>query len=291
VKEHAFPVKRDARRAFERAAASYDAHAVLHREVGARLLAHLDPIRIEPRRIVDLGCGTGQSFAAMGKRFPRAELIGLDFSAAMLRHARRRTGWFRRAFASGAARLVCADAERLPLAHASVDFVFSNLALQWCRPEPAFAEAARVLPTGGLFMFSTLGPDTLKELRAALSTIDGASHVHEFVDMHDLGDTLVGCGFAEPVMEMEVLTLEYACVGDLARDLKSTGAHNALAQRARGLVTPRRWKRVVEAYEERRRSGALPATYEIIYGHAWKAAPRRTADGRQVIGFRERGAP
>ncbi|HEX7559786.1 MAG TPA: methyltransferase domain-containing protein, partial [Usitatibacter sp.] len=189
------------------------------------------------------------------------------------------------------ARLVCADAERLPLAHGSVDFVFSNLALQWCRPEAAFAEAARVLPTGGLFMFSTLGPDTLKELRAAFSAVDGASHVHGFVDMHDLGDTLVHCGFAEPVMEMEVLTLEYASLGDLARDLKSTGAHNALPRRSPGLVAPRRWKRVVEAYEGRRRDDALPATYEIIYGHAWKAAPRRIADGRQVIDFRERGAP
>jgi malonyl-CoA O-methyltransferase len=290
VKDQVFPVKSDARRAFERAAASYDAHAVLHREVGKRLFEHLDPIRIEPRRIVDLGCGTGQSFAALEKRFPRAQLVGLDFSAAMLAQARRRTGWVRRAFASNVARLVCADAERVPLAHGSVDLIFSNLAMQWCRPQVAFAEAARVLSTGGLFMFSTFGPDTLKELRAAFSGIDGSPHVHAFIDMHDLGDTLVHSGFAEPVMEMEVLTLEYASVGDLARDLKGTGAHNALPQRSRGLTTPRRWKRIVDAYEARRRDDALPATYEIIYGHAWKAAPRRTADGRQVIDFHERGA-
>jgi malonyl-CoA O-methyltransferase len=291
VKEPAFPVKADARRAFERAAASYDAHAVLHREVGKRLLEHLDPIRIEPRRIVDLGCGTGASFAALEKRFPRAQLVGLDFSTAMLAQARSRTGWIRRAFASNVARLVCGDAEHLPLAHGSVDFIFSNLAMQWCRPPVAFAEAARVLPTGGLFMFSTFGPDTLKELRAAFSDIDDSLHVHAFIDMHDLGDTLVHSGFAEPVMEMEVLTLEYASVRDLASDLKATGAHNALPQRPRGLTTPRRWKRLVDAYEARRHGDVLPATYEIIYGHAWKAAPRRTADGRQVIDFHERGAP
>jgi malonyl-CoA O-methyltransferase len=290
VKDQVFPVKGDARRAFGRAAESYDAHAVLHREVGLRLLEHLDPIRIEPRRILDLGCGTGQSFAALEKRFPRAQLIGLDFSAPMLGQARRRTGWVRRAFASNVARLVCADAEHLPLAHGSVDFIFSNLAMQWCRPQVAFAEAARALPTGGLFMFSTLGPDTLKELRAAFSGIDDSPHVHAFIDMHDLGDTLVHSGFAEPVMEMEVLTLEYASVGDLARDLKATGAHNALPRRPRGLTTPRRWKRIVDAYEARRRDDALPATYEIIYGHAWKAAPRRAADGRQIIDFHERGA-
>lgn len=291
MKEHVFPVKRDARRAFERAAQSYDAHAVVQREIGERLLAHLDPIRIEPRRIVDLGCGTGRSFEAMRKRFPHAELVGLDFSAAMLRRARYRTGWLRAAFSSRAPRLVCADAERLPFAPGSVDFIFSNLALQWCRPEIAFAEAAQALSTGGLLMFSTLGPDTLKELRCAFAATDEESHVNAFVDMHDLGDALVHAGFAEPVMEMEVLTLEYTALADLARDLKATGAHNVLPQRRRGLTTPRRWKRVVDLYEARRRDGALPATFEIVYGHAWKAAPRRAADGRQVIEFRARSAP
>ena len=287
MKMHVFPVKGPARRAFERAAATYDASAVLHREVGRRLFEHLDPIRIEPRRIVDLGCGTGAAFEALGKRYPKADLIGVDFSMAMLRGARARTGWLRRAFGRGDPRLVCADAERLPLAHGSVDFVFSNLALQWCRPENVFAEAARMLPTDGLFMFSTLGPDTLKELRAAFGE---RCHVHDFVDMHDLGDALVHAGFADPVMEMEVITLEYAEVGDLARDLKATGAHNALPERARGLTTPRRWKRMAERYEAQRRGGALPATYEIVYGHAWKTAPRRTPDGRQVIDFQVRGA-
>lgn len=288
MKEQALPVKGDARRAFERAAATYDASAVLEREVGRRLFEHLDPIVIAPRRIVDLGCGTGDAFETLGKRFPKAELVGVDFSQAMLHRARGRSGWLRRALGSGGPRLVCADAERLPLAHASVDLVFSNLALQWGRPEGVFAEAARVLPTGGLLMFSTLGPDTLKELRAAF---DGDAHVHAFVDMHDLGDALVHAGFADPVMEMEVITLEYSRVDDLARDLKATGARNALAGRARGLITPRRWKRMADRYEAHRRDGALPATFEIVYGHAWKTAPRRTADGSQVIDFRERGAP
>ena len=287
MKEHVFAAKGSARRAFERAATTYDASAVLHREVGQRLFEHLDPIRIEPRRIVDLGCGTGPAFEALGKRYPQADLIGVDFSTAMLRRARARTGWLRRTFGHRGPRLVCTDAERLPLAHGSVDFVLSNLALQWCRPENVFAEAARVLPTGGLFMFSTLGPDTLKELRAAF---DEQRHVHDFVDMHDLGDALVHAGFADPVMEMEVITLEYAEVGDLARDLKATGAHNALPARTRGLTTPRRWTRMAERYEAQRRGGALPATYEIVYGHAWKTAPRRTADGRQVIDFQVRGA-
>jgi malonyl-CoA O-methyltransferase len=206
----------------------------------------------------------------------------------MLARARGRTGWRARTFGSGAPRLVCADAERLPLAHASVDFLFSNLALQWSPPGAVFAEAARVLPAGGLFMFSTLGPDTLKELRAAFG--ESTAHVHAFVDMHDVGDALVHAGFADPVMEMEVITLEYTRVEDLARDLRATGARNALPHRARGLTTPRLWKRMAERYEAQRRDGALPATFEIVYGHAWKGAPRRT-DGRQVVDFRPREAP
>ncbi len=290
MKERVHPERRAARRAFERAAPTYDAAAILQREVEARLFEHLDPIVIEPRRIVDLGCGTGHAFAAMGKRYPKAEIIGVDFSLAMLARARGRAGWLRRAF-SCAPGLVCADAERLPFAHASIDLVFSNLALQWLRPENAFAEAARVLPAGGLLMFSTLGPDTLKELRAAFAEADRAPHIHAFVDMHDLGDALVHGGFADPVMEMEVITLEYQSLAGLAHDLRATGARNADPRRGRGLMTPRQRQRVVARYEASRRGGALPATFEIVYGHAWKAAPRRIADGRQVIGFRERGAP
>jgi malonyl-CoA O-methyltransferase len=291
VSETAAPDKRAARRAFERAADTYDKSAVLHREVGRRLLEHLDPVRIDPARIVDAGCGTGAHFHALGEKYPRAELIGIDFAPAMLRQARERSPWWRRALgAASPRRLVCADAERLPLAAASAQFVFSNLALQWCRAEAFFAEAARVLAADGLLMFSTFGPDTLKELRRAFAHADGAPHVHPFVDMHDLGDALVHAGFAEPVMEMEVITVEYTGVAALARDLKAVGATNALAARARGLMGRHRWDRVVREYESQRRGGTLPATYEVVYGHAWKAPPRRGADGRQVIDFPPRRA-
>jgi len=137
-------------------------------------------------------------------------------------------------------------------------------------------------------MFSTFGPDTLKELRAAFAAVDDYAHVNPFVDMHDLGDALVHAGLAEPVMEMEVLTLEYASVEAVARDLKAIGARNVLPGRPRGLSGRGRWQRMVAAYERERRGGVLPATYEVIYGHAWKVAPRKLADGRQVIDFRPR---
>ena len=281
-----FPEKPAVRRAFERAAETYDRHNVLQCEIGLRLLKHLDPIRIDPARIVDIGCGTGLFFEELRKRFPKPELVGVDIAHAMLRKAAARTPLWKRALGLRHPRLVCGDAESLPLAGGAAQLVFSNLALQWTRPDAVFREAARVLQPGGLFIFSTFGPDTLKELRGAFADADGHGHVNAFVDMHDLGDALVHAGFADPVMEMEVITLEYSCVEAIARDLKAIGARNALPNRPRGLAGRERWRRVIAGYERyRREGGALPATYEVIYGHAWKTAPRRTADGRQVIEF------
>jgi malonyl-CoA O-methyltransferase len=279
-----FPDKRAVRRGFERAAGHYESSAVLQQEIGRRLLEHLDPIRIEPRRVLDVGCGTGRDLEALGRRYPKAQVIGVDFSAAMLAGARGRAPWWRR-FARASAGLLRADAELLPLAPGTADFVFSNLTLHWCDPQAFFAEASRTLSAGGLLLFSTFGPDTLKELRDAFRAVDPSPHVHGFIDMHDLGDLLVHAGFADPVMEMESITVEYADLPALARELRNTGGTNASPGRSRGLMTSARWQRVAKAYESKRRDGALPATCEVVYGHAWKGAPRRTADGRQVIDF------
>jgi malonyl-CoA O-methyltransferase len=285
--EPLLPDKHAVRRAFSRAAPRYDAHAVVQREIAKRLIEHLEGIRIAPARTLDLGCGTGANFAALVQRFPATRLVGLDLALPMLQQARARTPWWRRVVPGrGSPALACADAERLPFAAGAFDFVFSNLALQWLRPEAAFAEAARVLSTGGLLLFSTFGPDTLRELRQAFAQADGqGQHVHPFVDMHDLGDALVHAGFTDPVMEMEHLTLEYEDLEAVVRDVRAIGAANALPGRARGLGGRERWKRTREAYERHRRDGILPATYEVVYGHAWKAAPRATADGRAIMQF------
>jgi malonyl-CoA O-methyltransferase len=266
------------RAAFERAAATYDAHSVLQAEVGRRLLEHLEGIRLEPATIVDLGCATGASFEGLRARYPSAALLGLDLAHAMLRKAAARTPWWRRALGAGRPALVCGDAHRLALAAGSAQFVFSNLMLQWCRAETVFAEVARVLPAGGLFMFSTLGPDTLKELRAAFAAAGERERVPAFVDMHDLGDALVHAGFADPVMEMEMITLEYATVDALVSELQAVGEAPDSGD----------WRAIGREYEKHRRGAALPASYEVVYGHAWKAAPKRLADGRQVIEFRSR---
>jgi malonyl-CoA O-methyltransferase len=281
------PDKRAVRRSFGRAAAGYDRHAVVQREVGERLLQHLDPIRIDPERMVDLGCGTGFLFDALRKRYPRARIVGIDAALPMLRAAAGRVPWWRRAL-SPVPMLACADAERLPLAANCAQFVFSNLMLQWCDAAAVFAEAARVLQVGGLLLLSTYGPDTLKELRDAFAPVDGNAHVNTFVDMHDLGDALVAAGFADPVMEMETLTLEYPDVAAIADDLRRGGGRNALPGRRRGLGGRAAWRRMSERYEAHRRDGSLPATFEVVYGHAWKAAPRKIADGRSIVDFQPR---
>ena len=287
--EPRFPEKGAVRRSFERAAATYDRNSVLQCEVGLRLLKHLEPIRLEPKVLIDIGCGTGAFLDKLGSHFPGARVVGVDFARTMLEHAGRRTPAWKRLLGARRPALVCGDAERLPLASGCAQFAYSNLTLQWCRPEAVFAEAARVLATGGLFMFSTFGPDTLRELRAAFAAVDGHEHVNTFIDMHDLGDALVQAGLVDPVMEMEMITLEYSRVEAIARDLKAIGAHNSLPGRPRGLSGRGRWKQVIDNYERHRRDGVLPASFEVIYGHAWKVARERTADGRQIIDFRPRG--
>jgi malonyl-CoA O-methyltransferase len=177
----------------------------------------------------------------------------------------------------------------LPLRSATIDLAWSNLALQWVNDtERAFAEFHRVLAPGGLLMFSTFGPDTLKELRAAFSNVDRHSHVSRFIDLHDIGDILVRCGFADPVMDMEPFTLTYSDVRALMHDLKAIGAHNVTRERPRGLTGRARLAAVTVAYEPLRRDGKLPATFEVVYGHAWKPQPRVTASGKLIIDIKPR---
>jgi malonyl-CoA O-methyltransferase len=278
---------RHARRAFERAARAGRDPAVLQREVEGRMLDRLDYLRLRPARVLDAGCGAGRGLALLGRRFPGAELLGVDFAAAAVSLAARGDSFIAhlRRRLSGAARFhVCANFVSLPLGPGSVDMVWSNLALAWAAdPLSGLREFHRVLSAGGLLMFSTYGPDTLKELRAAFTASSGAGHVHSFVDMHDLGDMLVASGFAAPVMDMERLTFTYADLDALARELRTSGQTYAGRDRRRGLMGRDTWRRVADAYERERMHGKLPATIEIVYGHAWKGEPRVTSNGRKIV--------
>ena len=277
--------KRRVRRSFEAAAAGYDAAAVLQDEICRRMLARLEYIKLEPATILDAGSGTGNAIRGLTGRYPRARVLALDLALSMARRARARHSWWRTVLGrSGGVSAICADIERLPLAPAQTDLIWSNLALQWINePARVFAEFQRVLRPGGLVMFSTFGPDTLKELRTAYGGADDRAHVHRFIDMHDVGDMLVKAGFADPVMDMEYLTLTYAAVRDLMRDLKAIGAGNAARGRPAGLSGKALLAAVERNYEGERRDGRLPATFEIVYGHAWKPQPRKTQDGRPII--------
>jgi malonyl-CoA O-methyltransferase len=268
VSDQAFDIDLAAvRRSFDRAARSYDEAAALQAEVRGRLLERLDYVSLEPGVILDVGCGTGHSSRALKDRFPRARVIALDIAEGMLAEADKRQSW-RRRFAR-----VCGDAARLPLAGGSVDLVFSNLTLQWCPDlDAAFAEFRRVLRPRGLLNFTTFGPGTLVELREAWAHADGHTHVSRFADMHELGDGLVRTGLAEPVMDVERLTLAYADVLGLMRDLKAIGARNAATSRSRGMTGRGRLRAMQAAYETRRLGGVLPATYEVVFGQAWGPA-------------------
>jgi malonyl-CoA O-methyltransferase len=251
------------RRSFDRAAATYDAAAVLHAEVRDQLLARLDLMKLWPRVVVDAGAGTGHAARALIHRYPKALVVALDTSQPMLEAAGRRQSWLRR-FTR-----VRADAARLPFADGSVDLILSNLMLQWCDPDAVFAEFRRVIGPHGLVSFTTLGPDTLRELRSAWRAADSRTHVNQFIDMHDLGDALIRSGFTSPVLDVEQYTLSYSDVRRVAADLKNTGAHNATRGRARGLTGRGRFAAFQQAYEAFRRDGRLPATYEVVFGHAW----------------------
>jgi malonyl-CoA O-methyltransferase len=291
----ALPDPRAVRRAFARAASTYDSAAVLQREVGARMIERLDVVKLAPAAILDAGCGTGDALGELAARFPSGSRVAVDVALPMLAAARAKTaghhslfarlaaGW-RGATIARAPAFVCADIGALPFAASSFDLVWSNLTLQWV-PDLAHAlgELHRVLKIGGLVTFTTFGPDTLKELRGAFAGIDAHPHVGRFVDMHDIGDLLVHCGFADPVMQMELITMTYAEPRALLRDLKSIGATNATSGRPRGMMGRRRFERALAALASLARDGRIGATFEVVYGHAWKAERTRTAEGHAIV--------
>jgi malonyl-CoA O-methyltransferase len=246
------------RLSFNKAASHYNAHAFLQAEVALRLSEKLNVISINPEVMVDLGSGTGLLSDKLIRKLPQVQLICVDFAQQSLQE-------------NSAHHKVCADAYQLPFADKSIDFIASNLMMQWCQDlKSLFDECHRVLKPSGLILYSTFGPDTLKELKRSWSVVDSEPHVNGFTDMHDIGDQMLQSGFNSPVMEMETLTLTYDKVIDLMRDLKGIGAQT-VRNRSKSLTGKTKFNKMIEMYEAFRKDGKLPATYEIIYGHAWKS--------------------
>ena len=277
------------RAAFDRAAQTYDAAAVLQKLVRDEMFSRLDLIKIAPHRILDAGCGTGHGSFELQKRFKTAQVFSLDLAMGMLEKTHAQQSLLNKLFRPK--RLICADIENLPIADNSMDVVWSNLAIQWCNDlDKSFTGVAQLLKPNSLFIFSTFGPDTLKELRAASN--NGDTHVSRFIDMHDIGDALTRHGFNAPVLDVERYTLTYDNVRAVMQDLKSIGANNATQGRGRGLTGKGFFKQLAAQYEQFRIAGKLPATFEVIYGHAWTAeakADNGLGEGVSPVSFRPRG--
>ena len=256
------------RAAFEKAAHSYDASAVLQQEVANRLVERMDFMSMKPISILDAGAGTGFVSQLMATRFPKAKITALDLAHNMLKQSKSKRTFKQRW--NKQFQYVNAEVENLPFADASVELIISGLTLQWCQDLPkVFKECKRVLAPGGLLLFSSFGPDTLKELRQSWAEVDDLAHVNAFADMHDVGDALMQSGFLDPVMDMEMLTVTYKDVKTVMRDLKQIGAHNVMQGRSHNITGKNKLQKMIQSYEQFRVDGLLPVTHEIVYGHAW----------------------
>ncbi len=266
----------DVARSFSQAAKTYDAAAFFQRIAGERLFERLDYFKLEPKNIVDLGCGTGVFTRELSQRFPQAKTTGVDIAEGMI-------AWCKQQ--SQSEEYVCADAVSLPFEDNSVDLIFSNLSIQWVEDlEKLFVELNRVLKPEGLLLFTTLGPDTLKELKQSFSEVDQYQHVNDFIDMHHVGDAMLQAKMLDPVVDAEPVVISYDKATELMRDLKDIGAHNIDRRRNSGLMSPKKLRAVEKAYRQfALDDGQLPATYELVYGHAFGSEQKQTTSYHEYI--------
>ncbi len=226
----------------------YAEHNQLQIEIAKRLAARLPYMKIAPKVIVDLAAREKTTQALLQQHYPNAQIITLPFGEPL---------------------------DKFPIETASVDLVFANLALHWSADMfKTLAECRRILKKDGLLLFSTVGPDTLKELHTAFLTAEEKWHVHAFMDMHHIGDELVRLQFFEPVMDMEILQLRYESLRDLFEDLKNSGTANAWPARSRGLQGKVAWQKMLAHYASLQQDNLYPVTIECVYGQAWVAGPR-----------------
>ena len=264
-------------KAFHRHALEYERSAKVQLEIGKRLFARLQYLKIAPKRILDLGCGPGSFLPDLAALYSGAQVIGLDLVPAMLKQAEKKQGW-RRKWS-----VVAADMIEMPFPDHAFDLIFANQVIHWGNPlQEVMRELNRVLQVGGCLMFSTLGPYTFSELKTAWSTVNHYAHANDFIDMHDLGDILIKEYFADPVIDMEMLNVHYESLQQLVDALQQQGVRNINPRRNQGLTGKNAWQQFNHNYDRLKTAeGKYPLSYEVVYGHAWKGLKRKTASGTE----------
>ena len=266
-------------KSFNKVADHYEQAAIVQNEIGKRLLERLEYIRLNPRWILDLGCGGGNFSQQLQKYYPKARIVSLDLALQMLQQVKKRQRWWRKW------PLVCADMHQLPFATGTFDLIFSNQVLHWSSDIPAvLKELARIMNVNACLMFSTLGPDTFREIRETYAKIDSHAHINEFTDMHDLGDYMLKANLLDPVVDMEYLHVHYSSIEKLMNSLKSQGVKNIHSRRNKGLSGRNRIQYFKQLYHDTyQQNGKYPLTYEIVYAHAWQGAPRQTSQEKEIF--------
>ncbi len=250
---------------FDKAAGTYDDAALLQGDIRKELLQRLEYFAINPKRVVDLGCGTGDALHFLKERYKQAEVLGLDISLQMLSCVVKKKRWF-----EPRKKIICGDMEKLPLATQSVDCVFSNMAMQWANdPVVMLQECKRIILPGGLLHISTLGPGTLMELRHCWQMEDEHLRVNDFLDVPSWGEMLLQVGFDDPVLDVDRITLKFSDGRAVMEYLKKIGAVNHRHDRQQGMMGKKLLNRVIENYESFRIDDYVPATFEVVYAHAW----------------------
>tara|TARA_B100001564_G_C20525373_1_gene617122 strand:- start:36 stop:860 length:825 start_codon:yes stop_codon:yes gene_type:complete len=246
---------------FNNKAYSYDEYALVQIEVANRIYKRLSTIKIQPKNILDIGSGTGHLSDMLSKLFPKANIICLDISLNMLQESYKKNSRFK---------CVQSDAENMPFKENQFDLVVSSFTLHWCyNVEKIFFDTYRILRSKGLFLFTTVGPSTLEELKAAYQSIDDKQHINKFSDMHIYGDLLLKYSFQDPVMDLEKIIIEYSSLLDVLDSLKKTGANIVLGQEPL-YFKKNIYQKLTANYPVNKDNKRLPVTYEMIYGTAWK---------------------
>lgn len=265
-------------KSFNTHAHEYDSAAVVQQEIGERLFQRLSYLKINPRYILDLGCGTGEFSQQLKKQYPNAIIVGFDLALNMLIEAKSKQ-------ANGSWFLTGGDMARLPFPSGLFDLIFANQAIHWaCDMQLALRELNRVMNVDGCLMFSTLGPDTMMEIRNAWSMVDVYAHTNHFADMHDLGDVMLQEAFVDPVVDMEKITLHYYNLSAMVRALKAQGVRNTNPNRNAAMTGKKNWQQFEKAYAKYiTPDEKYPLTYEVVYGHAWKGAKMQTSSGSETL--------